>query len=118
MANKIEKIEMMNHKGEWVEEEFELKPYGTPWQYERDVNDARVKTSGGFEGDLHLCEKYLPYVVGKERYALPGQETNLKFKEILEEFFINDPTAMQELSQRMGFFLSPALKIRYEKRMQ
>lgn len=113
----IIKIEMMNHKGDWVEETFELRPYGTPWQYERDMHEASKKTSGGLNGDLFLCDKYLPHVIGKERFALPGQETNLKFSEILEEFFINDPTALQMLSQELGFFLSPAIKIRFEKQM-
>lgn len=111
----VEKIEMVNHKGEEVIEEFELKPYGTPWQYGRDVNEARIKTTGGLDGDIFLCEKYLPYVVGKDRFVLPGQDPNLKFRDVLEEFFINDPTALQELSQRVGFFLYPAMKKRFEK---
>ena len=115
MQNEKEiKIEMLNAKGDWVEEVFKLKKYGTPWQYERDLNIAASKSTG-FEGDYFMCEKYLPHVVGKDRFKLPGQEDNIKFAEMLEEFFINDPTAMQQLSQDMGFFLSPAIKIRYEK---
>lgn len=115
-ATEIVEIEMLNNKGEWVTETFELKPYGTPWQYERDMHEASVKTSNSLAADLFLCEKYLPYVIGKDRFMQDGLDSKLKFKEVLEEFFINDSTALQMLSQKVGFFLSPATKIRFEKR--
>jgi hypothetical protein len=45
-------------------------------------------------------------------------EDNIPFSEMLEEFFINDPGAMQELVLEMGFFLAPAMKKRAEKALK
>jgi len=111
---KIVEIEMMNYKGEWKKESFELKKYGTAFQYERDVRNVAQKYGDTLDGEIALAVKYFPDVIGKETFLIEGLDSNLKFNEILEEFFVNDATALSKLVAEMGFFLVPALRMRMQ----
>lgn len=113
--NKIVKIEMMDHKGNSTEEEFELKPYGTAFSYHRKMSEVARKHGGNeFEMAFNLAAEYFPHVIGRERFKVEGIDDNLKFSEVMEEFFINDPYALEELINEVGFFLAPSMKRRLE----
>lgn len=106
------KINMTNAKGEEVEEEFLLKNSGIkPFQYHRDLSALAGKhQNNSFELTFAMAVMYFPKVIGADRFKVEGLDDNLKFADVLEEFFMNDPMALDELAGEVGFFLSPALK--------
>lgn len=108
------KINMTNYKGEIVEEEFLLKDTGIkPFQYHRDLSALATKHgNNNFELTFAMAVKYFQKVIGEDRFKVEGLDDKLKFSEVLEEFFMNDPIALDELAGELGFFLSPALKNR------
>jgi hypothetical protein len=106
------KINMIDAKGDQIEAEFLLKNSGIkPFQYHRDLSALANKFgNNNFELTFAMAVQYFPKVIGKDRFKIEGLDDNVKFAEVLEEFFINDPLALDELAGEVGFFLSPALK--------
>lgn len=113
-GKKVIEIEMMTTDEKWEKKEFEAKKTSTPFQYMKDLNKIAEKYGQGLDGDFALATKYFPQVFGKEQFAVKGLNDDVKFSTQLEEFFINDPMALQELTSEMGFFLNPALKKRID----
>lgn len=116
MEKKIVKIDMLDCKNNKITKEFELKPYGTPFQAYRDYRAINSKHQGNeFEANFELAMKYFPHVIGKEAFDVAGLDENVKFSERIEEYFINDGVALEQLCNEVVFFLNPSLKSRIEK---
>ena len=113
---KVVKINMVDSKGEYGEQEFLLKDCGIKaFQFHRDMSAFGAKYGNNqMELTIATANKYFPKVIGKERFKVEGLDESIKFNDILEEFFINDPLALDELAGEVGFFLSPALKMKLE----
>lgn len=110
------KINMVDNKGEYGEQEFLFKDCGIKaFQFHRDMSAFTAKYgSNQMELTIATANKYFPKVIGVDRFKIEGLDENIKFSDVLEEFFINDPMALDELAGEMGFFLSPALKMKLE----
>lgn len=115
--SKVVKINMIDHLGNDIEAEFLLKDCGIKaFQFHRDMSALGAKFGNNqMELSIATAEKYFPKVIGKERFKIEGLDENIKFSEVLEEFFMNDPMALDELAGEVGFFLSPALRKRLKE---
>ena len=109
------KINMYNPETDELEEkEFVFSKNGiTAFQYQRDANRISHNNSNPFDAMIELAVLYFPKVFGKEQFKIEGLDDKLKFSEVIEEYFINDPHALEELVNEMGLRLNPS----YKKRM-
>lgn len=118
MENKTLKLAMINYQGIETEYEFKLKKYGSAFNFYKRMIAIKNICKSEFEADLKSAVEFLPHVVGKEAFAVPGLADNVKFEEQLEEFFINDPFALQQLMSEVSFFLYPAMSRRFSEIMK
>lgn len=111
--SEIVKIKMTDYKNEYREIEFLLKDVGIKaFQYNREMAKIGERYKNSFDLAFESGKKYFEKVIGREAFKIEGMSDDIKFPEMLEEFFINDPMALDELSNQVGLFLYPALKNR------
>ncbi len=110
-------IEMLDNKGEYGEKKFVLKRNGiTPFYFsnkaqEIDVNSGAVP----IHADMNFAVEFFPTVIGIDKFMVDGIDPALPARNILSEFFVNDPGALSLLAREVGFFLNPASEMRYKK---
>lgn len=109
IAIKDVSIPMVNYKGEDVTLTVKLKKFGSAFNFYQRMLAIRGTCKSDFEADFKAAVEYLPNVVGKEFFVVPGLNPDAAFAVMLEEFFINDPFALQALMGEVSFFLYPAM---------
>lgn len=108
-------LEFTNIKGELETKVFTFKQFGTAFNFYSRVMAIQKRSSGNaFEVDFATAIEFFPNVIGKEQFVIEGISKDIDWKSLLDEFFVNDPLALQILVQEMGFFLYPALKNRMQ----
>lgn len=106
-------LQMVNYAGEEVNLPLKLKKYGSAFNYYQKMLAIRNASKSDFDADLRAAVEFLPHVVGKEFFEVPGINTDASFAVMLEEFFINDPFALQALMGEVSFFLYPAMSKKF-----
>lgn len=112
-------MEFTNIKGEIEIKTFTFKQFGTAFNFYSKLMSIQKRTAGNaFDTDFATAIEFFPNVLGREQFEIEGLSKDIDWKSLLDEYFVNDPLALQLLVQEMGFFLYPALKNRIQNVMK
>lgn len=112
MENKIV-IEMYKN-GELKDETFECQPIGV-MELHKKLSVIESRGLDRFSHNLEVALYIFPRSIGENRFRVEGMDDKAKFSDMLEEYFVDDPMALEMLVDKVTGFCMPSLQARAEK---
>lgn len=112
MDNKI--IIDMYKNGELIEKTFECQPV-TVMELHKKLSIIESRGLDRFSHNLEVALYLFPRSIGENSFRIEGMDEKAKFKDMLEEYFVEDPYALETLVDKVVGFCMPSLRARAEK---
>ncbi len=100
--------------GELIEDVFECSPV-TVLDLHKRLSIIESRGLDRFSHNLEVALYLFPRSIGENRFRAEGMDDKAKFKDMLEEYFVEDPYALEVLVDKVMGFCMPSLIARAEK---
>jgi len=100
--------------GELIDDTFECQPVNV-MDLHKKLSIIESRGLDRFSHNLEVALYLFPRCIGENRFRAEGMDDKIKFKDMLEEYFIDDPMSLEMLVDKVTGFCMPSLKARAEK---